>query len=63
VLRVRLAGGGGHGDPMLRDVEAVLDDVREEKMTIGHAREAYGVVVGGYPLAVDAVQTAVLRRR
>ncbi|MFN0303195.1 MAG: hydantoinase B/oxoprolinase family protein, partial [Burkholderiales bacterium] len=61
MLCVRLAGGGGHGDPLLRDAAAVLDDVIEEKMSIGHARTAYGVVIGGDPLAVDEAQTAKLR--
>lgn len=63
VLRVRLAGGGGHGDPLLRDAAAVLDDVREEKMSIAHARTAYGVVIAGNPLAVDAARTTALRAR
>ena len=34
VLRVRLAGGGGHGDPFTREPAAVLEDVLEEKMTV-----------------------------
>ncbi len=63
VLRVRLAGGGGHGDPFQRASAAVLDDVLEEKMSIGHARAAYGVVLAGNPLAVDVAQTAALRSR
>jgi len=46
---VRLAGGGGHGNPGERDVAAVLLDVLEEKMTIAHAREAYGVEIAGDP--------------
>ena len=62
VLKVRLAGGGGHGQPLLREPSAVLEDVREEKMTLAHAREQYGVVIGGNPLAVDADATAELRR-
>jgi N-methylhydantoinase B len=64
VLRVRLAGGGGHGDPFARSTSSVLDDVREDKMSIQHAREAYGVVISGgrgSPLEVDGVATAVLR--
>ncbi len=61
VLRVRLAGGGGHGDPRARDAEAVLADVREEKITSAHARDAYGVVVAGTPPVVDAAATAALR--
>ena len=61
LLRVRLAGGGGHGDPLTRDADAVLRDVIEEKMTTLHARAAYGVVVAGSPLAVDVTETARLR--
>jgi N-methylhydantoinase B len=61
VLRVRLAGGGGHGDPLLREPSAVLHDVREDKMTVEHARAAYGVVIGGTPHAVDEAQTTHLR--
>ena len=63
VLRVRLAGGGGHGDPLLRDPAAVLDDVLEEKMSIDHARTAYRVVIAGNPPTVDQAQTDTLRAR
>ncbi len=63
ILRVRLAGGGGHGDPLLRDAAAVLEDVIEEKMSIRHARTAYGVVIAGHPLAVNEAETARLRTR
>lgn len=57
VLKVRLAGGGGHGNPFERDPEAVLDDVLEEKMSVEHARNAYGVVISGCPPAVDYAAT------
>jgi N-methylhydantoinase B len=63
VLRVRLAGGGGHGNPFLRDPAAVLADVLEDKMTTDHARKRYGVVLSGHPLSVDAAETAALRSR
>ena len=61
ILRVRLAGGGGHGDPFLRETSAVLADVREEKMTIAHARSAYGVAIAGVPPAIDEAETERLR--
>ena len=61
VLRVRLAGGGGHGDPLERDPQAVLADVLEEKISPDHARSAYGVVITGDPPAIDAMATAALR--
>jgi N-methylhydantoinase B len=61
VFRVRLAGGGGYGDPLERDPAAVLADMLEEKITAAHARAAYGVVVAGDPTRVDAAATAALR--
>jgi len=61
VFRVRLAGGGGHGDPLDRDPAAVLADLREEKVTADHARTAYGVVIAGDPPAVDQAATAKTR--
>jgi N-methylhydantoinase B len=67
VFRVRLAGGGGHGDPLERDPAAVLDDVLEQKITPRHARDAYGVVIAGNPPAVDVAETqqrrTALRRK
>jgi N-methylhydantoinase B len=61
VLAVRLAGGGGHGDPLARDPAAVLADVFEQKISIEHAREAYGVVIASDPPRVDHTETRALR--
>lgn len=61
MLRVRLAGGGGHGDALTRDPQAVLADVLEEKITVAHARVAYRVVIAGTPPAVDTAATEALR--
>ncbi|MGH8850183.1 MAG: hydantoinase B/oxoprolinase family protein [Casimicrobiaceae bacterium] len=64
VLRIRLAGGGGHGDPFERDPARVLDDVLEDKMSIEHARGAYGVAIdggSGSSLEVDVRGSADLR--
>ena len=60
------AGAGGYGDPLTRDAEAVLTDVVEGYITVGRAREAYGVVITGDPakvesLAVDGAATAERR--
>jgi N-methylhydantoinase B len=52
ILKVRLAGGGGHGDPHARDPAAVLEDVLEEKLSPEQARELYGVVIAGDPPTV-----------
>lgn len=38
-------GGGGYGDPLERDPQAVLDDVRERRISADAARSVYGVVI------------------
>ncbi len=60
------SGGGGYGDPLTRDAEAVLRDVVEGFITIDRARAAYGVVImGDYErvetLVVDGEATAAAR--
>lgn len=42
-MTVRTAGGGGYGNPCLRDRGAVLEDVRNEKISAAKAREVYGL--------------------
>jgi N-methylhydantoinase B len=39
------AGGGGLGDPLKRDPEAVLSDVVEGYVSVARAKKDYGVVV------------------
>ena len=39
------AGGGGFGDPLERDPDAVLEDVADGYVTVERARTDYGVVV------------------
>lgn len=45
VLRHVTAGGGGFGDPLERDPEAVLEDVLDGKIDARHALERFGVSV------------------
>ncbi|WP_395104013.1 hydantoinase B/oxoprolinase family protein [Actinomadura sp. SCN-SB] len=63
VLRREMSGAGGYGDPREREVERVLDDVRNGYVTPESARSAYGVVVvrAGHTWDVDAEATAALR--
>ena len=53
-------GGGGYGDPLERDVLAVLDDYRESRITLDAATADYGVVIIGG--AVDEAATAKTRQ-
>ena len=59
----RQPGGGGWGDPLTRDPEAVARDVSEDKVSLEQAREQYGVVLDPDTLAVDSEATAALRRK
>jgi N-methylhydantoinase B len=63
VYRHIMAGGGGYGPPDERDPEMILREVKEEKTTIEHAREAYGVVIrmDQNEPAIDLTATEQLR--
>ena len=39
------SGGGGYGDPLQRDPEAVLEDVMDRYVSLESARHDYGVVI------------------
>jgi N-methylhydantoinase B len=58
----RMAGGGGWGDPLERDPQAVADDVRNEKVSPAAARKHYGIVVRDDG-TTDSDETAKLRTR
>lgn len=55
-------GGGGYGDPLERDPELVLKDVREGEVTIEYAKEAYGVVIDPKTLTIDSKGTEKQRK-
>jgi N-methylhydantoinase B len=60
------AGGGGYGDPLQREPQAVLTDVLERWVTRDAARAVYGVVLiepraPGGEASVDEDATAALR--
>lgn len=59
-IHVSTPGGGGYGNPMLRDPRAVLRDVAAGYYTAAQAAEKFGVVIAGD--AVDKAATAKLRR-
>ncbi|WP_260681019.1 hydantoinase B/oxoprolinase family protein [Arthrobacter sp. KBS0703] len=54
-----IAGGGGYGDPLLRDVAAVLKDVSDGYVSAEIAHSVYGVVLGKD--GVDAAATSAAR--
>ena len=64
-IEYRYGGGGGWGDPLDRDPQAVLDDVLDELVSREAAEREYGVLLRGsqdeYDLAVDEEATKRLR--
>jgi len=61
VIQFYSAGGGGYGDPLQRDPEAVEADVRNGYVSIERAREDYGVVIDPASLKVNTAATESLR--
>lgn len=62
-VRMKSPGGGGHGTPLNREVERVLEDVQQGYITVEHAADEYGVIIdtdeNGY--AIDHEATEKLR--
>ncbi|MCW2983205.1 MAG: hydantoinase B/oxoprolinase family protein [Conexibacter sp.] len=65
VLVTVSGGGGGLGDPLLRDPALVVADVVAGYLTAAHAREIYGVIVtpeGEHDVAASDARQAEIRR-
>ncbi|QEC46479.1 hydantoinase B/oxoprolinase family protein [Baekduia soli] len=61
VFIARSGGGGGLGDPLLRSVETVFEDLDAGYVTPAHARAIYGVVLDDRG-ALDEAATAARRK-
>ena len=64
LMRVTTTGGGGWGNPLDRDVDAVRMDVWQAKVSAKSAREEYGVVIARFDddePVIDAQATEKLR--
>lgn len=60
-VTIRGGGGGGYGDPTLRETEKVREDVYQGYVSLEAARALYGVVIDAESLAVDEAATRDLR--
>ena len=52
-MHYRSCAGGGYGDPWQRAPEMVARDVDRKWLSIGNAREVYGVAVAVEPNGID----------
>ncbi|HUE81559.1 MAG TPA: hydantoinase B/oxoprolinase family protein [Pyrinomonadaceae bacterium] len=55
-ITVLSAGGGGWGNPLERDPIAVLEDVRNQMLSVEKAREWYGVVINKEQVDISATK-------
>jgi N-methylhydantoinase B len=62
VIRFNRAGGGGWGDPLEREPEAVLEDVLNELVSVNRAFQHYGVVIDTDMMTVDEDATKFERK-
>ncbi len=62
VLAASTQGSGGYGDVLERDPQAVVDDVRADRVSAWTAREVFAVAFDPETLIVDEAATAELRR-
>jgi N-methylhydantoinase B/oxoprolinase/acetone carboxylase alpha subunit len=60
---MKMASGGGYGDPLERDPRLVLEDVIEGLVSEEAAREVYGVALDAKKDAVDLPETTRLRTK
>ncbi|MBI2873674.1 MAG: hydantoinase B/oxoprolinase family protein [Firmicutes bacterium] len=62
-FRCMSPGGGGHGDPLEREPERVLEDVLDEYISLESAKRLYGVIIDLPNRVVDQKATATLREQ
>jgi N-methylhydantoinase B len=62
VVSLRLPGAGGYGDPLERDQELLLRDVRDGKVSLESAHQDYKVVIDPKTLQIDEEATQKLRK-
>jgi N-methylhydantoinase B len=61
VIQFHSAGGGGYGNPLERDPQAVEEDVRNGYVSIEKARSDFGVVIDPSTLKLDLEETDKVR--
>ena len=61
-VTLRLPGGGGYGPARQREPHRVLEDVRQELVSVEAAKALYGVVIDTGTWTVDEAGTAALRK-
>jgi N-methylhydantoinase B len=61
IISYRTSGGGGYGSPFKRDLQAILEDVSQGKISHDRARERYGVEIDPETNQINEKATKELR--
>ena len=61
IYRQIAGGGGGYGNPFDRPEQKVLEEVRNEVISVEKARADYGVVIDPSTMTIDTEATSRLR--
>lgn len=61
-VRLELPGGGGYGEPLEREPQRVLADLKQGYITVEAAKRDYGVVIHADTMTIDQAATALLRK-
>ena len=61
ILYMRMASGGGYGDPLEREPQRVLRDVEDGIVSRQEARDIYGVEIDGDDPTLNLAATEKLR--
>ena len=62
MFRLDTPGGGGYGDPLEREPERVLADVREGLVSVEAAEREYGIILDATRAAIDRNATTERRQ-
>ncbi|HPW36319.1 MAG TPA: hydantoinase B/oxoprolinase family protein [Syntrophorhabdus sp.] len=63
VVTIDAPGGGGYGNPLERDVDMVVNDVKQGYVSIKSAKNNYGVVIDPQTNEADKIKTGKLRSK
>jgi len=63
IVSIRTGGGGGWGNPFLRDPKMVLEDVKNGFIDIKTAKEKYLVIINPTTMEIDWKETDMLRNK
>ena len=62
-LEITVPSSGGYGDPLEREPQQVISDIRDGFTTLQQAHDDYGVVIDEGSLEIDATAPESLRER